>query len=191
MTQVIDWNEVLGSDSDSDRECSLSPKDEKPNPKHKKQSVLTPLVEGRKIMGYLGITLNYPRTKQFLALNSVEQKKLYERWIHNFMHSLGQLQHGDDFKFVNEYCSSGQVHSHGYIPLHQECFVAGAISDIVKAILKHLPKKQSEFKESNYSPQYNRYRCPSVVVQYYDILNTDSLDKGSIEYWKTYLKKAQ
>ncbi len=130
----------------------------------------------RKITGYLEITLNYPRTALFLKKNSTQQKALYSKIWHYIKNACGIP---DESPFVFEYCSTGQVHLHGYISLHGKYFIMGAISDIVKSILNSLPKKYCMFKEGSMYVDYERYRCPSCCVQH-----RDNIDK-----WLTYMNK--
>jgi len=175
----IDWTDVLGSDSSDDEIIESKARAFLGSPR---QISVVPT-------GYLGFTLNYPRTTKFINANSVQQKTLYNNWIMSFKNTLG-MQNDTDCVFRFEYCKSGQVHAHGYITLYaKDYFINGAVSDFSKAVLSHLPCKHNKFKEGCMYPDMFRYKCPSVCIQHYDADKKDETDKSSIEYWKQYIKK--
>jgi len=149
-----------------------------------------PLVEDRKNPGvqYMGITMNYPRTKAFLNLNSVKQKELYKKLFYNIKNTFN-IEPEHEFKF--EFTKHGQVHLHGYIKLDiANFYIAGALSDMSKAYLQCLPLKYRQFKEADINIEYRRFRCPSLCLQYYD-KEGDINDPSTITYWKAYINKEQ
>lgn len=142
----------------------------------------------QKIGGYLEITLNYPRTASFLRMDSVEQKNLYRKiWSSIRTVCVGFGDHTDDYTF--EYCRSGQIHLHGYLPVYDKYFIEGIISDVVKKFLNGLPKKYNKFNENNMFDNFHRYRCPSILVQH-DNLN-DVNETKRFHKWKLYMYKMQ
>lgn len=180
----FDWKEILGSDSDetdSGRSSSLG----RTTPA---RAMLEPDREAvRHKTGYIGFTLNYPRTVKFLNATSSQQRQMYLKWFHEFKSALNM---GPEYDYAFEYCKTGQVHMHGYITLYGKHFINGAVSDITKKILSHLPKSHNKFKESYLHSEYHRYRCPAICVQYYTQDETIE-DKSGIRHWKTYIKKTQ
>lgn len=139
--------------------------------------------------GYLEITLNYPRTVSFLKMSSVKQKILY---IKIWSHVRATLNHPDvimrhsDYEF--EYCKTGQIHLHGYIPVYTEkYFIEGIISDVVKRYLEGLPKKHSKFNEKNMYPEFHRYKSPSICVQHDNM--SDPVESDRFDRWKKYMIK--
>lgn len=61
------------------------------------------------------------------------------------------------------------------------------VSDIAKSYINLLPKKYSKFHEANVFHQYNRFRCPSIVVQ----LRSTHEDNynARVKSWKYYIHK--
>jgi len=175
MPKLI-WDEFIAKDSDSD-----SNKDVKPGVDclGRTRQNFESIPKKIPVHSYLEITLNHPQTKSFLKMNSTKQKSLYHN-IWNCMKNEFSLDPMNNF--VYEYTKTGQVHLHGYIKLPMgNFFIAGAISDIVKRYLNLLPKKYSLFDSKNYYPEYERYRCPSICVQY----------TNDIAQWIEYMGKAQ
>lgn len=170
---TIDYSDIIGSDFDTESEHCEVPL----------------LVEPRKIQGYLGFTLNHPRTVKFLNASSTVQKKIYTLWVLDFKNTFG-ITSQDDIEICFEYCQSGQIHLHGYMKVQKNGFINGFVSDLTKSILKYLPNKYFKYSEASLHPSFHRYRCPSVVVQWYDSDETIE-GKGGISHWKTYIKKQQ
>lgn len=140
--------------------------------------------------GYIGFTLNYPRTVKFLNSNSSQQKVLYALWVRHFKNTFGPLPDNADYKVVFEYCASGQIHCHGYLPLNGKYFIMGALSDLAKALLSFLPPKYSQFKEGSVYPEFFRIRSAAYCLQYYS--NDPTVEGPSgIEYWRRYIQKMQ
>lgn len=179
MSKFINFNDIIGSDADSESEdmrgtflgstsqnASIPVKLPKP-----------------KFMCYIEVTMNYPRTPTFLKLNSIRQKELYKRLWFNTK-NIPKICIKSEMVF--EYCKSGQVHLHGYVILdHSEAFhILGLISDYVKNYLSLLPNKYDKFNEASMFEKYERYRCPSICVQY-----KEGLD--SLVLWEKYMEKCQ
>lgn len=137
---------------------------------------------------YLGFTLNYPRTVKFLNANSMQQKQLYLKWYKSFVNTFN-IEPESELCF--EFCKTGQIHAHGYIAIYiDKYYISGLVSDFTKSVLSHLPPKHNKFKENCLHTEYNRYRCPSIVIQYYT--NDEKLEGPSgITHWKQYIKKTQ
>lgn len=139
--------------------------------------------------GYLEITLNYPRTVSFLKMNSMRQKVLYIKIWSHIRATLNQYSiifRHCDYEF--EYCKTGQIHLHGYIPVYEDkYFIEGIISDVVKRYLEGLPRKYSKFNEKNMYPELHRYKCPSICVQHDNL--SDPIESDRFERWKQYMIK--
>lgn len=166
----LDYSDIIESDSE-DGEVRL-------------------LVEPRQtagggITGYLGFTLNHPRTVKFLNASSQQQKNIYTKWYNSFKNTFA---FDSESVMVFEYCKTGQVHCHGYITMKGNYFTNGAVSDLTKAILKFLPSKYNKFNENFLFDKFNRYRCPSIVVQHYTPNEDDNTISG-IKHWKAYINK--
>lgn len=144
-------------------------------------------------VGYLEITLNYPRTATFLKMNSAKQRMLYIKiWMilrGSVDFPLAGMEHAhSDFQF--EYCKSGQVHLHGYLPIYKKkYFIEGIISDLVKLYLEGMPKRYSKFSESFMFPELHRYRSPSICVQHDNLQLNGEVER--MERWKTYITKCK
>jgi len=176
-THNIEWSDILGSDNED--------------------SGINPLVDAAKIkenlddtprLKYIGITMNYPRTKGFLNMNSKKQKDLYKVLWAGILNTL-EIAPDNEYRF--EFTKLGQVHLHGWIKVNIDKFyIMGALSDIAKAYLRMMPKKYQQFKEGELNPEYRRYRSPSICLQYYDKCG-DKKDPSNIDYWMEYIKKEQ
>lgn len=171
MTQDFDWGKILESDSESEAGEVPSLVEPRQNP-----------------IAHYGITINHPRTKKFLNLDSRGQQILYNRIWYNIKNTLG-IPIESDFAF--EYCESGQVHLHAYVSIQTKHFINGAVSDLAKSVHRQLPKKYEQFKEGQMYPKYHRYKSPSHVIQYYDDELHDVNNRASIDYWRAYIKKQQ
>lgn len=177
--QEINYDSIIGSDSEECGEVlSLV------EPRQNEATAESPAC------GYIGITMNFPRTKAFLNASSKKQKEHYYKLWFNIMNTLGFPK---DSKYCYEYCKSGQIHLHGYISIHRKCFVMGALSDLTKAYLKLLPPKHQQFRESYMYDKFSRVRCASLCLQWYEPEgeHNDKDDKSSIEYWRAYIIKQQ
>lgn len=129
--------------------------------------------------GYLEVTLNHPRTATFKNALSVKQKQILHRGFMTMVNHIG----AKNYDHVYEACMDGVIHLHGWIEIpHSPCIPKILINDIVKVWLKGLTKKYSNWFECNYKDEWQRYRCPSVCVQYRDI-------ETGIEKFKTYMRK--
>lgn len=130
--------------------------------------------------GCLEITLNYPRTSAFVAKPSLKQKELYIR-IWNIIKCACGIPLYSNITF--EYCKSGHIHLHGYIiPSISTYYIIGYISDIVKAYLSLLPKKYQRYVDTHMYSEFNRYRGPSICVQYNN-------DVERFKTWEAYMRK--
>lgn len=184
MSKKMNYFDLIAIDDESDSETGVSMSRKlTPLKQHSKtvttESKLVKLDKKELTESYLEITLNHPQTKRFLAMNSTKQKALYCS-IWNCIKNEFQLD--GTSAYIYEYTKLGQVHLHGYIKLPPgNFFIAGAISDIVKRYLNLLPKKYSLYNSNNYYPEYDRYRCPSICVQY----------TNDISAWKDYMAKDQ
>lgn len=184
----MNYDDIIGSDSDREiiYEKNISPKEI-----HIENSEVQYLVELReKVQGYIGFTLNHPRTLKFLNARSNVQKKMYLLWFMEFKNTFGHTEKDSECDIIFEYCKSGQVHAHGWIRIKDKGFVNGFISDFAKSVLQFLPKKHMQFKEACLFPQYQRYKCPSCCIQWYDN-NLEVMGPEGITHWKTYMKKSQ
>lgn len=129
--------------------------------------------------GYLEITLNHPRTPTFKNALSVKQKQILKCAFEAIVNFLGATQ----YDYVYEACMSGVIHLHGWIEInHDPCIPSVLIQDAVKTYLNRLPKGYREWFEKNYKSEWQRYRCPSICVQYRDI-------ETGIDKFKTYMRK--
>lgn len=176
--KVFDWGEVLGSDTDSEGPDLVALRE------------IEGVTDIKIPTGFVGITLNYPRTKRFLNANSNAQKHIYNLWFRSFKNTFDILD-SHEFEFHYEYCKTGQIHLHGFIPIYQkEFFINGLLSDLAKAALQYLPAKYQNFNENCLFPDCFRYRCPSMCLQYYE--NNDDVEgKAGFKHWKNYIRKSQ
>jgi len=167
------WSDIIGDDAE--------------------EGVLTPLVEDAKIkdhikIQYIGVTMNFPRTKAFLNCNSAKQKDIYVKLWHAIKNTL-QVDPTNHYTF--EFTKLGQVHLHGWIKVDiTDFFIMGALSDIAKAYNRILPPKYKQFRENDLNTEYRRYRSPSLCLQYYDKSGSRK-DPSTIDYWIEYCEKEQ
>lgn len=142
-----------------------------------------PLVAGcPKIEHKIGVTLNHPRTPKFLKATSDIQKKNYIKIFHNIVLKTRYSFLDKIFSdYTIEYNKDGNTHLHGVIKITTEIkgCVAGLIADIVKHYHAMVRKC---YNPKCYYPEYQRYRDPSIVVQYYD-------DDKSFEEYIAYMYK--
>lgn len=145
------------------------------------QSVLEPSI------AVLEITLNFPRTTSFKNACTEKQKKLYDRIWRIMIHSKGQDRLDLRTRRTFELCNSGHVHLHGilYLRVPQNFYINGLIADLARTYLSLLPKKFSQYHDHFMFNQFNRYRCPSIVIQYDDF----NSDQKRIMEWETYIDK--
>lgn len=149
-------------------------------------STIPLVVEQSPYSGYIAVTLNYPRTPQFLKYNQAQQCRFLKNIFNGVVHGYESLILDSNMTF--EHCKTGQIHLHGVIKLQGKYFIAGAISDIAKAFKKFIPtgRKYTHvryFNERSYNPVYERYRDAYICLQHFD-----PYDKR-IPEWETYINK--
>lgn len=125
------------------------------------------------------ITINHPRNKGFINLLSKSQKRhlnsIFQIVIKHFGNAV------KDYDHVYELCQDGVIHLHGWIELELENIIPMIlVNDIAKIYLRCFPKKYQNYSPKNYYDKYNRYRCPSIVVQYQSEMR---------EAWLEYMRK--
>lgn len=132
---------------------------------------------------HVEITLNHPRTKNFVNLTSDKQKvlynKLFQRMIEKLPIPLVQTKITKTFEF----CKSGHIHLHACVEYSLptgKYYPMGLIADLVKPYLSCL--KQC-YQDRNCFPEYQRYRSPSIACQYF---NNDLTRR---EVWLAYIHK--
>lgn len=140
------------------------------------------------ISGYLAVTVNYPRTPAFIKLDQKGQCNFYNRMYNTVVKNYSALISDTNSFYSLEHCKSGQIHMHAQIALRGKYFIAGAISDIVKAFKLFIPKGRkyrsvSLYSESNYYASIERYRDAHIVVQHFD------WDNPRVPQWETYIVK--
>lgn len=128
---------------------------------------------------FFEITINHPRNKGFINLLSKSQKKhlysIFQIVIKHFGNTVKDHDH------VFELCQDGVIHLHGWIELELDSVVPMIlVNDIAKIYLRCFPKKYQNYSPKNFYEKYNRYRCPSIVVQY---------QEEKREAWLEYMRK--
>lgn len=129
----------------------------------------------------LGVTINHPRTANFLKMSSIKQEAMYRKIWYVVRNSLEWNMTEEELKF--EYCKDGQVHLHVAVVYESKGVVIGLISDLAKRIHACMPKKYSNFNHRSIYSDYNRYRAPCTCIQFYDS------DLTFDTKWKTYINK--
>lgn len=177
--EPINWDDCLASSSFSDSDSSTESSD-------------SPLLSRRvaQVKGYILLTLNHPRTVAFNNATSQYQKVIYCKLIDKLpttMCGAKTTMHLKTIDAVFEHCKSGAIHYHSLIEItcDNAFSIAGLISDYSKCIHQQLPKKYSMYMERAYKPEFQRYRIPSMCVQY------KTLDDPYIPEWRTYLHKEE
>lgn len=107
---------------------------------------------------FLEVTLNHPRTKTFMNIDSYTQRRCLRNL---FLKVCGTYDCTHTHVF--EFCKDGQIHLHGFIHIHTEGLVVGAIQDIAKVFLR-------SFRQFNHKDYFNaewlRFRSPAICIQY-------------------------
>lgn len=132
--------------------------------------------------GYLLVTLNYPRTILFSNKSCEAQRAVYQR----IWQRVNQLErYGNSVnEIVFEHCQNGMVHMHGIISVDYPKFnIAGVVSDFARIIHAALPKKYENFLPNAYNVQFERYKVPSMVIQY------KSYGDDYLDVWHKYMSK--
>lgn len=134
----------------------------------------------------LEITLNHPRTAAFNRMTEEDQVLLYNKWFDDSM----SCRFDKVKKVIRafEHCKSGAIHAHFdvFYSSKHAFFKCGLVTCVVKEFLQNLPKRWGikTFEMKRYSCLYDRYRCPSIVVQY---KNAHDLPRAL--QWEVYINK--
>jgi len=130
----------------------------------------------------LEITLNHPRTPKFCNMTSDEQRKHYDKLFDKIKTYLPEPLCEQHISRVFEYCKTGHVHLHACIDykLKDIHFPMGLVADVCKRFLTTI---KQVFQERYCYPEYNRYRSPSIVCQYFQ----DDIKRR--EVWIEYMYK--
>lgn len=175
------WKDILDNSSDSSSDASdgfSSPTQNSVLPLH------------CTVTGYLLVTLNHPRTPAFNAATTEIQKQMYRKILNKMPTVLIGPKNAlylENVDSVFEYCKSGAVHYHSLIRVKSDMpfSIAGIVNDYVKHWLTHLPKQHRQYKEAYFKHEFQRYRSPSICVQY------KTNDDPYIDEWVTYLHKEE
>lgn len=187
----LDWASLCGPEINSEGDRSFS-SDHPPG-----ENIVTP--PPRLIPRVLlEVTINLPRRKKngsptpFALMTSREQRRHYEllfkKMVHYKMFDSQEdedMLKNSDYRF--EYCQDGNVHLHGYIeycdtPAH---FPVGVICDAVKNFSRHTSKN---YNASYLYPNFNRYKSPIIVVQYFNNDNEEKYEE-ELNRWIKYMTK--
>lgn len=136
----------------------------------------------------LEVTLNYPRTQSFKNMRNERAKLLYKMLFRDIIHTYGPNGFDPErTRYTYEVCQSGYLHLHGiiYFKIPQRYSVTGLICDCVKTYLADLPRKYGKFSEHFLFPQFNRYRSPSITIQWDHLID----DFKRVQQWETYIDK--
>lgn len=142
--------------------------------------------QGQPVRAHLEITITHPPTTKWLNMMSLEQIKYLSRIWDNIIPVCG-MAHVKESGHVFEFHKNGHAHLHGYIILEFDKPFSpyGLVADYAKAVLKQMPKKYINYNDNYMTPEWIRYKCPSVCVQY---INDDERPYRITE-WISYLKK--
>lgn len=113
---------------------------------------------------FIEITINHPRTKQFMCMSSHQQKRLYTKLLHSIPDLLNDVQ---IYAYVFETCGDGQIHLHGIlqIPIELKYSIMGLLSDICKKIMNTSSIRQVFDCKLVYQ-QFRRIRQHCILVQF-------------------------
>lgn len=134
---------------------------------------------------FIELTLNHPRTPNFVRTLSVGQCKLYANRIHLLKSALGcNKMMVEDIGY--EVTGDGHMHAHVLLVSNEvgHHFPVGVVADIAKAWLAMMPKKHDKYMSCSLYKDYLRYRSPSIVVQYKPFTDTDEFER-----FKEYINK--
>lgn len=128
-------------------------------------------------------TFNPPQTANYKRLKQVSKVK-YLRDLGTYLKS--HIENVSYMEQTYETYESGFPHSHGYICIDSPTpyIIPGLVQDIARTYLGQLPGKHSRFNENDYHYKWDRFRCPSLVLQY-----RDASDKDRFLDWNTYIHK--
>lgn len=132
---------------------------------------------------HIEITLNHPRTHRFCNMTSDEQKVLYNKLFQKMIEKLPIPLVKTTIQKTFEYCKSGHIHLHAcviYSLPTGKYYPMGLIADLVK---KYLSQIKQVYQERYCFPEYQRYRAPSIVCQYFNG------DLKRREIWLSYIHK--
>jgi len=132
---------------------------------------------------FIELTLNHPRNTRFNNMTSDMQKKLYDKIFSAMTETRPLPLCGMKVERVFEYCKTGHVHLHANITYtlpKGKYYPMGIVGDLAKRYLRLI---KQVYQEKNCYPEFNRYRCPSIVVQYNE-------DVKRRDVWLAYMHKA-
>lgn len=126
-------------------------------------------------------TINCPRNvKRFKDKSSEDQMHIYEGIISHISEQMKECLEDELHYF--EKCRDGTVHVHGRYNVKPGLFfIEGIIQDFVKNALKKIDGRL-KYSTGAYFHYMNRYRSPTMCVQY-----TDDVER--ILHWDQYIRK--
>lgn len=124
---------------------------------------------------YVEMTINHPRTKTFLTLNSELQRRLYGRILSKIPNLINQI---DVYAKSYEHCKDGQIHLHCIlrIPNTVRYHVMGLLSDICKSVCNS-PTIRQTFQSSKVYHEYQRIRQNCVLTQFRHYACQEDMDR--------------
>jgi len=136
---------------------------------------------GSPLPNFMAITMAPPNSPSWNNKQSFQQKKQLLKWFNVMAMNLNPICHEKECHLCFEYHQNGNIHAHGYISFPGVFCIQGVIADLARTYLT-LQKKW--YKPDCYYTQYNRYREPSLCIQYMDTVEEQ-------QRWITYIMKDQ
>lgn len=147
--------------------------------------------------GHVELTLCYPQTDSWLNMTQEDQRKVYRKCLEKILILLRKVCPLAKAEYVFELFKSGQTHMHAVIDLVESTkfLPLGMITDIAKVYHAMLPVKKFHryhiFDPKSVYADIDRYRHPSIVIQYQYPDAKDKSGESRRSVWGAYLRKAQ
>lgn len=147
--------------------------------------------------GHLEITMCYPQIDQWINMTQECQQKHYRKLLERLLVIIRKVCPLAKAEYVFELFKSGQTHMHAVVDLIESTkFIpVGMISDLAKTYHTMMPIKKFHryhlFDSKSLFAEMERYRHPSIVIQYQYPDAKDKSGESRRIVWGKYLRKAQ
>lgn len=138
---------------------------------------------------YLEITINHPQTADYKRLTYDNKVDLIvsklNHMLANLSHSIAHIKYS-----IEHYSGEGglpHLHAQVHLILDRQGDINGLVTDVAIRYIRTLSwryEKEHSQVWKYLHIEYNRYRCPSCVVQYKE---RDDIER--IEHWDRYISK--
>lgn len=141
--------------------------------------------------GRLEITLNHPRNKSFLKMNTMLQKAMYSILFMDIVKYLDRINPKlvYSYKYEYEFSQDGEVHLHGYVNVNFGPFkinIFGFVEQVARYVCSLFPvgiNRVNAFDYNKMHPLFPKYTCPCCCIKF----NFDTANEYA--NWDKYITK--